>query len=222
MDAGNVHFGVRFELDAEEDERKQSRLLVHVRFPPTYPEEAPCIELKDSLGVSSGQLGLIGKFIDEQVAENMGSAMVYDILEGVKELLGNFLNGEAEVVETDVQKESKVDQVRKYGTPVTKENFAAWKAAFNAEMAAKRPPKTDRETGLTGREMFEKDNTLFTNDLELDADANVADMSVREKQTELKIDNSLFTDDVDLDAIEIESDDDDIAVAEPEAPAEAA
>lgn len=70
---------------------------------------------------------------------------------------------------------------KKYGTPVTAEAFFAWRAAFEAEMAA-RPVDPSQawmtaqvpKGRLTGRQMFERDSSLATSDVALAAAAERA------------------------------------------------
>ena len=130
--------------------------------------------------------------------------------------------------------EMAVRKRRAEGTPCNKENFDAWKARFEAEMANKvdddenddndKGPKrikkhgsatVDRSDRITGYEYF---RTKATNMEALEAAAEAAEaqeMDDDEKDRndndddELDVDEDLFEDDVDLDDLDFDDDEDD-------------
>jgi len=132
--------------------------------------------------------------------------------------------------------EMAVRKRRAEGTPCDKENFDAWKARFEAEMANKTDdgddnddndksgggPKrikkhgsatVDRSDRITGYEYFK---SRATNMEALEAAAEAAetqewddDEKYDNDDDELDVDEDLFEDDVDLDDLDFEDDDDD-------------
>ena len=114
---------------------------------------------------------------------------------------------EAEAQELAVRKR------RAEGTPCTLENFEAWKAKFEAEMAEKenqseadvtdKKKKVEDKSGRqTGKEQF---LSKATNLEALEAAAAQAE----EEDDDNEIDEDLFEDDVDVDDLDFDSDEED-------------
>lgn len=124
---------------------------------------------------------------------------------------------EAEVEEIEVRKK------REEGTPCNKENFEAWKAKFEAEMARKqalldetddtkknRQKKDDRAGKLTGYQLFAANMNFEA--LEAAAEQAEGDGDDEEDIAE-DFDEELFQDDdVDLDELDFDSSDDEVVV----------
>jgi hypothetical protein len=124
---------------------------------------------------------------------------------------------EAEVEEIEVRKK------REEGTPCNKENFEAWKAKFEAEMARKqafldetddtkknRQKKDDRAGRLTGYQLFAANMNFEA--LEAAAEQAEGDGDDEEDIAE-DFDEELFQDDdVDLDELDFDSSDDEVVV----------
>jgi phytoene dehydrogenase-like protein len=125
---------------------------------------------------------------------------------------------EAEVEEIEVRKR------REEGTPCNKENFEAWKAKFEAEMARKqavleetddtkknRQKKDDRASRLTGYQQFAANMNFEA--LEAAAEQAEVDGDDAEEDVAEDFDEVLFQDDdVDLDDLDFDSSDDDVVV----------
>lgn len=121
---------------------------------------------------------------------------------------------QAELEEITVRKR------RQDGTPCTKENFEAWKARFEAEMASRQDEdKDDNNDAAAKKKTVDKSGRLtgyqqfsgidITNNLEaLEAAAENAERD--EEESVGDVDEELFMDedDVDLDDLDFESDDD--------------
>lgn len=122
---------------------------------------------------------------------------------------------EAEVEEIEVRKK------REEGTPCNKENFDAWKARFEAEMARtqalldeaedtkkNRQKKDERASRLTGYQQFAANMNFEA----LEAAAEQAEEDGDEEDVD-DFDEELFQDDdVDLDELDFDSSDDDVVV----------
>jgi hypothetical protein len=118
---------------------------------------------------------------------------------------------EAELEEIEVRKR------RDEGTPCNKENFEAWKARFEAEMAQSRAlaedadeakknkqKKEDRANRLTGYQQFAANMNLEA----LEAAAEQAEVDDDDEGNLDEVDEELFQEDVDLDDLDFDSDED--------------
>ena len=122
--------------------------------------------------------------------------MVFTLVSTANEWLNNEwdeeLKSREEEAEMKILEAEEAEKRKFHGTPVTIENFLAWKESFDAEMAAlKKPEKEEKEKKLTGRELFLTDKTLNESDLKF----------LEEGGEVVKVDESLFQDldDLDLD-----------------------
>lgn len=94
-------------------------------------------------GLSDGDVAALQAVLDGQVEENMGMPMVYQLITAAQEwitekgtaLAAPISDPEAEEKKRREAEEFRIAELRRHGTPVTPENFAAWKAKFDAEMA---------------------------------------------------------------------------------------
>ncbi|KAI8463800.1 MAG: ubiquitin-conjugating enzyme/RWD-like protein [Monoraphidium minutum] len=109
---------------------------------PTYPDEAPCLKPRSVRGLSDADIADLGRALDAVVAENLGMAMVYNLVTAAQEWLAARLAGkaapdpEAERKRADAEEEARHAALRAHGRPVTAAAFAEWKIAFDAEAAA--------------------------------------------------------------------------------------
>ncbi|KAH9058675.1 hypothetical protein Ae201684P_006016 [Aphanomyces euteiches] len=150
------------------------------KMPETYPDTAPNVDVVLEKGLSDRQEKEIRALLDQQIEENLTMVMVYTICEAVREYLlennreGNdgseyqemlrrqeqrqkkdTLAAEAEQAKIDASEAGSASKSN-VGTPVTVETFAAWKKAFDAEMATKEGTKgaANGEKRLTGRQLW--------------------------------------------------------------------
>jgi hypothetical protein len=124
--------------------------------------------------------------------------VVFTLVSTANEWLNNEWDEELKSREEEAERkilEAEEAEKRKFhGTPVTIENFLAWKESFDAEMAAlRKPEKEEKEKKLTGRELFLTDKTLNESDLKF----------LEEGGEVVKVDESLFQD---LDDLDLEDD----------------
>ncbi|KXZ44637.1 hypothetical protein GPECTOR_64g131 [Gonium pectorale] len=142
---------------------KAELLFAHT---PQYPEAPPSIKLRSVTGLSDADLAEATGLLDEQVQANLGMAMIYTLIGAAKEWIqGRVNSGPAEDPELERRKaeeaaERKRAEARAHGTPVTVEAFAAWKARYDAEVAAAKAKAAeslkddDKAKRLTGRAWF--------------------------------------------------------------------
>mmetsp|Transcript_4425 Transcript_4425/g.7903 ORF Transcript_4425/g.7903 Transcript_4425/m.7903 type:complete len:281 (-) Transcript_4425:461-1303(-) len=135
---------------------------------PKYPEEAPSIKLRSYNGLSDADLKQLNSVVQNQVVENEGMAMIFNLIQAAKEWMQNKASGnQEEDPEAAAKREAEEIErrraaARSLGTPVTLESFQAWKATFDTEMALKRAQfleqqkDDDKSRRLTGRAYFLK------------------------------------------------------------------
>jgi translation initiation factor 2-alpha kinase 4 len=82
-------FELRLKSDVESDEPCCS-LTIYVEMTPTYPMTAPNISFKDVQHVLASQIESLKVFIKDKVKELIGSEMIFDITDHIKEKLNEF------------------------------------------------------------------------------------------------------------------------------------
>merc|ERR1712071_383890 len=161
-------------------------------YTPTYPDEVPLVEIMDDVGMDDEQLQRLQEVLEKEAETNLGMVVIFTLVSAANEWLNNEWDSELKRIEEEAEKK------KFHGTPVSIENFLAWKERFDAEMAEfKKPEKVDKDQKLTGRELFLTDKSLIESDLKFLADAGES----------IRVDETLFQDleDLDIDAA-IESD----------------
>lgn len=133
---------------------------------PTYPDEAPCIRVKSVRGLSDKELEDAEEQLQKHVQENLGMAMIYNLVTAAKEWLVSRAERTATVDPEEARRKAEEEEearraaARAHGTPVTFDSFMAWKAKFDAEMALLKANLIDtkkeeeKRSKLTGRQWF--------------------------------------------------------------------
>ncbi|KAL7751184.1 hypothetical protein RI367_003389 [Sorochytrium milnesiophthora] len=163
------------------------------------------------LALDDADMQELKTYVDTLVQENMGTAMVFTIVQALKERLAEDVRRKQQVhteaEEARIRKEEEEELKRFQGTRVTAERFLEWKVMFDREMAeleqrrldaeahATRATKLGRATKLTGRQLFESDKSMVNSDAGFIADDDES------------VDLSLFEQEVG--AIDISDDEDD-------------
>ncbi|XP_071539898.1 RWD domain-containing protein 1 [Panulirus ornatus] len=182
-----------------------AEITLHFEYTPTYPDEPPVMEVTPIENIEDEDLEDLRVQLQEQCEENLGMVMVFTLVSHSLEWLSTYMETQARSAreEQERKKEEQEEAERKKfeGTRVTVETFLAWKAKFDAEMATLRSEKEKEEEKnkkLTGRELFQKDQTLNESDLSFLGDG----------EGEVTVDESLFQDleDLDLDDEDDEND----------------
>ncbi|OLL24646.1 RWD domain-containing protein 1 [Neolecta irregularis DAH-3] len=194
------YFRLRVHLEAP---GRPEPVIAHlvVLYTAKYPDEAPelVIELDDTddklLITDEDKPALLQK-LEAIVSENIGMAMIFSIVEGLKEAgteLLEFKRKRATQLEEERQNalyEARPNGSKFRGTPVTRETFMQWRKKFEAEMAALASNANEEEqTGtllrlkkqevkLTGKQLFELDKSLATSDEMIDLQENISSISV--------------------------------------------
>ncbi|KAG2497690.1 hypothetical protein HYH03_004427 [Edaphochlamys debaryana] len=184
---------------------KAELLFAHT---PNYPEEPPSYRLRSVTGLSDADLADGTAVLNQIVQENLGMAMIYTLLQGAKDWLSSRVNSgpavdpEVERRKAEEEKEKKRMEARAHGTPVTQAGFAAWKAKFDAEMAAAKAKAVeclkddDKAKRLSGKAWFIKQAAIgadvevvdeegaLSEDDEEDFDAEAAEVEEGEGEDE--------------------------------------
>lgn len=197
--------------DYNPDEEEEAGLFVLLRFTftPTYPAEAPMVEVEESENIEEEHLAEFQDHLKEQIEENLGMPMVFTIVSAGIEWLGEkceWLKREAEEAARRKKEADEEEERKKHeGTKVSIESFLAWKAEFDRERLEKKGIKvlTGKEK-MTGKELFQTDKSL--NDSDIKFLANTGDVAIT-------VDESLFED---LDDLDLEDGEDDESEDDPD------
>jgi len=175
----------RFEivLAPTDDENKVS-VSLDVKLPPGYPQEVPILSLRVNKGISTHKLYDLEKSLRDQAKDNLGMAMIFTLVQSVKEWLDEHAGKQEEVVVVEVdEKEKRKKEQEQHerrildGTPITVESFRAWKTKFDAEMSELKKAVVDTEKMKrpSGRQLFEFDISLVMSDTTLPEEGDTVD-----------------------------------------------
>ncbi|OAX84132.1 hypothetical protein ACJ72_01498 [Emergomyces africanus] len=165
----------------EDDEEEPPVLILQVTYPPQYPDVAPHLELSappnapkhPHFDIHEDRDRLLDS-VQSTVEENMGMAMIFAIVDMLKEGAELLISERQAAVQALKEMESakaEEEENRKFhGTAVTRESFLAWRDKFQREMAELERRKQEEQeaddkkkkvTGkeekkLTGKELWEK------------------------------------------------------------------
>ncbi|KAF0313890.1 RWD domain-containing protein 1 [Amphibalanus amphitrite] len=177
------------------------RCLLAISCPERYPDEVPQLEiLEEPENCTPLEVEQLMEMMQAEAEANVGMVMIFTIVSAAGEWLNCHCDElqrrkeeEAERIKREVE---EAERKRFEGTRVTVESFLVWKENFEREMNALRAEKARqleaaRRSKLSGRELFQKDNTLDNSDIKFLEDAG----------EDVKVDESLFQDldDLDLD-----------------------
>uniref|UniRef100_A0A3Q3W9D2 RWD domain-containing protein n=1 Tax=Mola mola TaxID=94237 RepID=A0A3Q3W9D2_MOLML len=181
-----------------------------------YPDESPLWEIQSQENLEDPDVEDILTLLQQQAEENLGMVMIFTLVTAVQEKLNEIVDAMKNRREEEKQqRERELEEAEKkafQGTVVTIENFLAWKAKFELEMAELRRKKQKEEeqggkSKLTGKQLFERDHNLDTSDIQFleDGGNNVeVDESLFQEIEDLDLDE----DDPDFDPLEMGSDED--------------
>ncbi|EGD82063.1 hypothetical protein PTSG_02744 [Salpingoeca rosetta] len=178
------------ESSSPDDPEATSSVTLTVTYTPTYPEEAPVIEISSSLCVSAAAKEKLQEVIKTEIEDNLGMPMVSVVQMTVKEALDEINEQERQRIVDDrirAKEEAEMKELERLtaGTAVTKESFMAWLTQFQEEMAKKKgaPAKAKASSSkLTGKQLFLTDTKMQTSD------------SSFMEEGDLDVDRALFSD----------------------------
>ncbi|XP_047455736.1 RWD domain-containing protein 1 [Mugil cephalus] len=170
-----------------------------------YPDEPPLWEIHSQENLEDADMQEVLTLLQQQAEENLGMVMIFTLVTAVQEKLNEIVDVIKNRREEEKQRKEKeaeeAEKVAFHGTVVTIENFLAWKAKFEQDMAElrRKRQKEEEQTGkikLTGKQLFETDHNLDTSDIQFLEDAG----------NSVEVDESLFQDIEDLDLDEDDPD----------------
>ncbi|RYP66120.1 hypothetical protein DL769_006117 [Monosporascus sp. CRB-8-3] len=184
-DISETEFRINITLELPEDDEQASNppvMLLHVRYPEAYPDEAPMLDLSapqsqqsqpqhPHFNLSEDKQQLLAG-LEETARENLGMAMVFTLVSSVKEaaeqLVAERREGAARVREEELLAAERAENAKFHGTPVTRETFARWREGFLREMEEARARAEEERLAelkrarvkepvrLTGRQLWER------------------------------------------------------------------
>uniref|UniRef100_A0A8C4ZA78 RWD domain-containing protein 1 n=1 Tax=Gadus morhua TaxID=8049 RepID=A0A8C4ZA78_GADMO len=170
-----------------------------------YPDEPPEWEIFSRENLEDADEEEILTLLQQQAEENLGMVMIFTLVTAVQEKLNEMVdqikNRREEEKMRQEREAEEAEKVTFQGTVVNIENFLAWKARFELEVAEIRQKrqKDEEQAGklkLTGKQLFETDHNLDTSDIQF----------LEEAGNNVEVDESLFQDIEDLDLDEDDPD----------------
>jgi hypothetical protein len=198
-DISETEYRVSILLDITNDDGDESEpptILLQVKYPEEYPEEAPVLDLLPPPNApvhplfsvaSDKQILLDG--LSETIEENMGMAMVFTLVSTLKDnaeqLVAERQAGARQEHEQKLLAAEAEENKKFHGTPVTPETFTSWREGFRKEMeelkkkeeeadeaAEKKKNKgKDAVVQLTGKQLWERGLAGKTEEEEDDDDS---------------------------------------------------
>ncbi|KAI1079444.1 RWD-domain-containing protein [Whalleya microplaca] len=189
-DISDTEYRITIKLDLPDDDAANDgaepseppSLILHVRYPDAYPDEAPILDLSPPqqnapaaphphFAVAADKEQLL-RGLDETVQENLGMAMIFTVVSALKEA-AEALVAERRAVVAAAQEERLLAAEREenqkfHGTPVTPETFMRWREGFLREMeewrvkeeedrlAELKKARVKDPVRLTGRQLWER------------------------------------------------------------------
>ncbi|CAG2247262.1 RWD domain-containing protein 1-like [Mytilus edulis] len=179
-----------------EETDESASCTVKFQYVQNYPDEAPVFEITDLENLDEEYEDILNDFINEQISENLGMAMVFTIVSALQEKIAVIIEDrkrqEEEEKERVFREKEEAEQKRFEGTKVSVETFLAWKLKFEAEvneLKAQRLKDNPEPKGLSGKEMFMQDDKLDESDM----------IFLQSEDADVEVDESLFQDMEDLD-----------------------
>ena len=178
-------------------ESNEIQVRLRIAYSQGYPLELPFYAFKTVKGLTDPELDLLIKHARSLMDRDIGSPMVFDVIEGVKDWLQTLHQTQAAAALIEVP---LVPKHATY-TPVTVESFEAWKSAFFREQQEREMQEKEAIQGLmcmnglthaevwskpSGREMFERQNWTRMEAEEV-AEEDVKDEEEEEYEEELEL-----------------------------------
>ncbi|KAI8927809.1 RWD domain-containing protein [Entophlyctis helioformis] len=162
-------------------------LVIEFKYTPTYPDTLPEMRFRRVRGIHADDVTALHSALEAHGTENLGMAMVFAVVSHAKEVVETLartrMEAEEHAREQRILAEEEAERERYRGTLVTVESFTKWRTGFYEE--ALRAKKSGKVTlameaalavhgyhaaggrfggKLTGRQLFEKDQTLMDSD----------------------------------------------------------
>ncbi|EGF83786.1 hypothetical protein BATDEDRAFT_85611 [Batrachochytrium dendrobatidis JAM81] len=168
---------------------------IEFTYTPTYPEELPLFKLVQVKGICAEDRQILYDKLLAHGSESLGMGMIFAMVshgkEQIEQLLTSRMLREEHDREQRILAEEEADRERYRGTLVTPDSFSAWRTKFleEARQLKKAGAKlsishaaalaidlnaSNKASGkLTGRQMFERDQTLVSSDVQFMEEGDV-------------------------------------------------
>lgn len=155
-------------------------MLLHVRYPDAYPDEAPMLDIQTPQNAASSHPDFsvaedkdhLLASLEETIQENLGIAMIFTLVNVLKDAAEQLV-ADRKAAQEKVREEAALAAEREenkkfHGTPVTPETFLKWRDDFLKEMeevrvraeeerlAELKKAKVKEPVKLTGRQLWER------------------------------------------------------------------
>jgi len=181
--------------------------VLQFRFPDTYPDTLPEIEITDSANLDDIDERELLDLLDTEGNSSIGMVMTFTMVSVAIDWINRLSERKAtemrEALEQKRREEEEAEHKKFEGTRVSVETFMTWKQKFDEEMHSLDTTFKARQElskKLTGKQLFETNKSLIESDLQFldDGDQDI--------DTDVRVDESLFQDmdDLDLDGVESE------------------
>ena len=191
LDTDTFEIKLTSELDDVDEYSNAGRygLIIKFTYPPSYPLVPPIYEFRSAYSTPEEVVNTISNEMETLLTNYIGQVMIYDVCSELQQRLSDAVGRVTDLSDGEViTKEEVPPEI--YGTMVTEETFMDWSKKFRGEMAyLKSTKRTEMESKLTGRQLFERDEKLFLSDIEFLEDTDGDDMGET-----VEIDESLFQD----------------------------
>lgn len=175
-----VNLDVNNPSEEEEDEPPNPVLILNIKYPEAYPEQAPELDVTQPpnapkhphLNLQEDKPRLL-EALQPTIEESMGMAMVFTLVSTLKDsaelLISERLQAIQALKDVEAAKAEEEENKKFEGQKVTRETFLAWREGFQQEMAeaeARRVAEIEaeekkkrgkvEEKKLTGRQLWEQ------------------------------------------------------------------
>ncbi|KAI0172312.1 RWD-domain-containing protein [Hypoxylon sp. FL1284] len=185
-DISDTEYRISIQLDLTDDDHggddepsEPPTLVLHVRYPENYPDEAPMLDLSPPQNASAhphfsvaGDKARLLSGLEDTIQENMGMAMIFTVVTTLKEeaeqLVADRRKAAAKAREEVLLAAEREENKKFHGTPVTPETFMSWREGFLREMrerelreeeerlAELKKAKVKEPAKLTGKQLWER------------------------------------------------------------------
>lgn len=172
---------IALEVADEAEDAEPPAILLQVKYPEKYPDQAPVLELLAPpnapaypfFSVASDKESLLDG-LTETIEDNMGMAMIFTLVSTLKDNAEQLIASRQQEAENEREQKmlaaEREENKKFHGTPVTPETFTAWRAGFRKEMeearlkeeAEEEAAEKKRNRGkeavvqLTGKQLWER------------------------------------------------------------------
>ncbi|KAI1373638.1 RWD-domain-containing protein [Hypoxylon crocopeplum] len=184
-DISDTEYRISIKLDLFDDDNggeeagESPTLILHVRYPENYPDEAPTLDISPPQNAAphphfsvAAEKEQLLRALDDTIQENMGMAMIFTIVTTLKEAAEQLIidrkAADAKIREEAILAAEREENKKFHGTPVTPETFMKWREGFLEELEEKQQREEEEKLAelkkakvkdpirLTGRQLWER------------------------------------------------------------------